>query len=456
MANTHIKKLNKNTVKDVIFLAFPAVGEMILYMTLGVLDTIMVGQYGGNISVSAVGLGTEIIYTFSNIFIAVGITIGITSLVARNYGAKNIKLAEEYATVGFFIGLVLSLLISCGLFYFSTNILKIAGAKDQVLTLGQTYIKFGSIGIFFTMLMSMLNGILRGYGNTKIPLLVSVLINIINLTLDWGLIFGHLGLPKWGVKGAAIATSTAQFFGFLFILIYIIFKSKIKLRPKSLLHINRESPLRLLKLAIPSSMQEGAFSLSKLMGTFIIMHLGAISFAANQIAISIESLSFMPGWGFGVAATTLVGQKIGQKQFDKAKEYAYTCTILGVFTMFLCSLLFILAPRFLIMLFIKSSEVEVIKLGTLCLMIASLEQVPMAVSMILGGALKGAGDTKTPFAISMFSNWIIRLPLMYYFIYVIKLSVVYAWWITTLQWVVDGLLVFLLFKIRSKKFKYMS
>lgn len=456
MTNNHVKKLNKDTVKDVIFLALPAVGEMILYMTLGVFDTIMVGQYGGNISVSAVGLSSEIIYTFSNIFIAVGITIGITSLVARNYGAKNLKLAEEYATIGFFIGLVISLLISCGLFHYSTNILKLAGAKDNVLALGKIYIKFGSIGIFFTMLMSMLNGILRGYGNTKIPLVVSVLINVINLTLDWCLIFGNLGLPKWGVKGAAIATSTAQFFGFLFILVYIITKSKIKVRPKYLLNINYENPLKLLKLAIPSSMEEAAFSLSKLIGVSIIMHLGAISFAANQIAISIESLSFMPGWGFGVAATTLVGQKIGQKKFDKAKEYAYTCTILGVFIMFLCSLLFILAPRVLIMLFIKNSEVEVIKLGSKCLMIASLEQVPMAVSMILGGALKGAGDTKTPFAISMFSNWIIRLPLMYYFIYIIKLSVVYAWWITTIQWVIDGLLVFLLFKIRSKKFKYIS
>ena len=223
---------NKQTIKNVLSLALPAVGEMILYMTISVLDTMMVGRYGGQNSVSAVGLSVEILYTFINIFIAVGISIGITSIVARRFGAKEFESAEEYASIGFFIGLIISLIISLLLFTKSSSILRIGGAKNNVISLGNTYMKIIALGSFFTMQTSMLNGVLRGYGNTKTPLIISLIINIINIPLDWVLIFGKLGFPELGVKGAAIATSIAQLSGFLFAVFYIITKSKIKLKFK--------------------------------------------------------------------------------------------------------------------------------------------------------------------------------------------------------------------------------
>lgn len=442
---------NKNTIKDVLSLALPAVGEMTLYMMIWVFDTMMVGKYGGKIAVSAVGLSSEILYTFINIFISVGIAVGITSLVARKYGAKKYAFAEEYASIGIFIGTILSLFISIIMFVFSKNILQFAQAKDDVINLGVTYMRIISFGLFFNMLTSMLNGILRGYGNTKTPLLISFLINVINLSLDWVLIFGRFGFPELGVKGAAIATAIAQIIGFIFAAVYILKKSKIKIRPKYIKALNKNKLSSLLKLSIPSSMQEGAFSLSRLLSSFIIMHIGATAFAANQITTTIESISFMPGWGFGVAATTLVGHKIGEKNYEKAKEYAFACTFLGALFMALCALFFLLCPEFLIKLFIDTTEKEVINLGVLCLMVASAEQIPMAVSLILGGALKGSGNTTTPFKVSLISSWFIRLPLMFYFVYVLKVSVVYVWWITAVQWIFEGVTMFILFK---RKFKH--
>lgn len=442
---------NKNTIKDVLSLALPAVGEMTLYMMIWVLDTMMVGKYGGKVAVSAVGLSSEILYTFINIFISVGIAIGITSLVARKYGAKKYDSAEEYASIGIFIGTIISLFISIMMFIFSKNILTIAQAKDDVINLGVTYMRIISFGLFFNMLTSMLNGILRGYGNTKIPLLTSFLINVVNLSLDWVLIFGRFGFPELGVKGAAIATSIAQIVGFIFAAVYTLKKSKIKIRPKYIKALNNNKLSSLLKLSIPSSMQEGAFSLSRLLSTFIIMHIGATAFAANQITTTIESVSFMPGWGFGVAATTLVGHKVGEKNYAKAKEYAFACTFLGALFMALCALLFLLCPEFLIKLFIDTTEKEVINLGALCLMVASAEQIPMAISLILGGALKGSGNTQTPFKVSLISSWFIRIPLMFYFVYILKVSIVYVWWITTVQWIFEGVTMFILFK---RKFKH--
>ena len=442
---------NKKTIKDVLSLALPAVGEMILYMMIWVFDTMMVGKYGGNVAVSTVGMSSEIMYTFSNIFIAVGVSVGITSLVARKVGAKALDEAEEYASLGFAAGGVIALTISIIAFIFCENILKAAGAPNEVVHYGAIFMRLTSFGIFFNMLMNLLNASLRGHGNTRTPLLVSVLVNIINLGLDWILIFGRFGFPELGIKGSGIATATAQTCGFIFILIYIMRNPQYGIRFKYLKNINFKKLGELMRLSIPSSLQEGAFSISRLLSTLMIMQMGTIAFSANQITTTIESVSFMPGWGFAVAATALVGHKIGEKNHKKAKEYAYTCALLGTIVMSICGVLFLLIPNLLISAFIKESEVEAIRLGALCLMVASIEQPFMAISMILGGALKGAGDTKTPFVVSLFSSWIIRLPLMFYFVYILKTSVVNVWWITTIQWLIDGALIFILFRRRFKK-----
>lgn len=442
---------NKSTIKDVTSLALPAVGEMILYMMIGVFDTMMVGRFGGNLTVSSVGLSSEIMYTFTNIFISVGISVAVTSLVARRIGAKEHASAEKYASLGFAAGVITALCISIALFTLSKDILALAGASDQVIVLGSTYMRIVSIGIFFNMTMNVMNAILRGYGNTRVPLLGSLIINVINIFLDWVLIFGKFGFPRLGVEGAAIATSIGQFSGFLFIGIYMVRKSQVRIRLHYITKLRTHSVKRLFKLSIPSSMQEGAFSISRLISTFIIMHTGTIAFASNQIATSLESISFMPGWGFAIAATTLTGQKIGEKDYKKAREYAYTSIFLGTSLMFLCALIFLLLPNFLVRLFINGSEIDVIRLGSMCLMAAALEQPFIAVSMIVGGALKGSGDTKTPFMVSFISSWAIRLPLMYYFIYHLELSVVYVWLITAVQWSFDAVLIFILFRKKFTK-----
>ncbi|MEW8955906.1 MATE family efflux transporter [Clostridium sp.] len=439
-------KLNKETVRDVLKLALPAVGEMILYMMIWVFDTMMVGWYGGNLAVSSVGLSSEIMYTFSNVLIAVGVSIGVTSLVSRRLGSKETHLAEEYATLGFCVTAIIAFILCLTTFTFSSSILTIAKANEQVVSLGSPYMKITSFGLFFSMLMNSLNATLRGSGNTRIPLYASALVNVINIFLDYALIFGEFGFPELGVQGAALATSIAQISGFIFILYYTIKKASIKVRLKYIANFKGHMLSDLLKLSIPSSLQEGSLSISRLICNFLIIGLGTIPFAANQITTTIESISFMPGWGVAIAATTLVGHKIGEKNYIKAKEYAYTSIFIGTCLMLICSFIFLIMPNLLISLFISSSETEVIRLGALCIMIAALEQPFMAVSMIAGGALKGAGNTRTPFVVSFLSSWVIRLPLMIYFIYYLKLSVTYVWIITAVQWAFDGLVIFIFFR----------
>lgn len=441
--------LHKDTVRDVLKLSLPAVGEMILYTIIWVVDTMMVGHYGGNVAVSSVGLSSEILSTYSNVLVGSGISVGITSTVARFIGANKIEKAEESATLGFCVAIFFALLGSILFSSLSLPLLTAVGADKNVAHIGASYMRIASIAIFFTMLINSLSATLRASGNTKTPLITAIIVNIINIILDYGLIFGKLGLPELGTNGAGVATSIAQLLGFVFVAFYFFKYSKIQIHFKYIQKLNLGRFKSLLHLSIPAMLQEGSFSISRLICNFFIVGLGTVAFSANQITTTIESISFMPGWGFAIAATTLVGQKVGEKNYEKAKEYAKTSLFLGTITMAVFSFLFIFFPGSIFKLFISSNETEVIKLGTYCLMIAAIEQPFLAMSMISGGILKGSGNTKTPFKVALFTSWIIRLPLMFIAIFLLKLSVVYVWIITTIQWIIDGSLLCIILK---KKF----
>jgi len=442
---------SKKEVKEILNLALPAVGEMLLYMVVWVLDTMMVGQYGGKDSVSAVGLASEIIYTFAAIFVTMGIAIGVTSYVARSIGAQEFEKAKRYASQGIFLGILGSFIISSLMFLLAEKILILAGASGNVLALGKVFMKIASVGIFFNMVMSTLNAILRATGNTKTPMTAAAIVVILNILLDWILIFGKLGFPALGVKGSAIATTIAHIVGFSFVLWYYIIQKTLNLTFRDVLQYHHKLAIEIIKLSIPASLQEAAFDISRLLSIFMIIHLGTVAFAANQIATTIESISFMPGWGFAVAATTMAGQMVGAKNYEGAIRYTRISATFAASIMGTMSLLFLTIPKLLMRAFIN--DPEVIAVGALCLMVASIEQPFMALGMVYGGGLKGSGNTKIPFIISTISSWLIRLPLMYVVIYILKWGVVAVWFVTALQWSFEGTAMYLFFKREINKLK---
>lgn len=442
--------LSKNVVKEVLNISIPAIAEAAVYTLMSMFDTMIIGNYGGNKAVSAVGISNEILNTCVLVFITIGLSIGITSFVSRSIGARDKKEAEEYASIGFVIGIFLSFILCYGLFIFSKTILQIAGARGGVLSLSNTYTKITIVAIFFYMLMNIINSILRGYGNTYTPFIASLIVAALNVVFDLVLVFG-IAAPKMGVIGAAVASVISHCVGFIFLLLYLLIKSEVKIRLKYMIKLHTGKVKNLLFLAIPSSMEEAAFSTSRLLGTFIIMRAGTIPFAANQIANIVESMSFMPGMGFGTAATTLVGMKIGERNYRKAKEYGYACAFGAVVMMGVFGIVFLLMPGFLVDLFVNEDERKVVYLASLCLFIGAFEQPSIALSLVFAGALKGAGDAKSPFIVSLLTSWLIRVPLIFYFIRILKLSIIYVWWITVIQWTVDAILMFIYFEKRLNK-----
>ena len=436
-------KINWKIFKEILYLAIPAVGEMTLYMMIWIFDTMMIGKYGGQLAVSSVGLSTEIIYSFFNIIIAVGVSTALTSLISRAIGSKDYKKAEIIANAGIKIAVVLAFIFFSLLFFIPDKILNLAGATKEMLPLATRYAKISSFSFFLLTLSSTTNGIFRGIKDTKTSLYVAGSINIVNLFLDYVLIFGNFGFPEWGITGAAVATVAGNFIGIL------LQWSRLKKLPFKISFfscVSKKDIWEIIRFAIPSGLQEANFSLSRLLGLTFILSLGTAAFAANQIGIAIEAISTMPGWGVAIACTALVGHSIGENKPDKSQEYTLYSTIIASIFMGILACFFFFIPKTLISFFINKQEIDVIRIGAICLQVAAFEQIPIAIVTVLGSYFKGIGNPKIPFYVSFFTNWFLRLPIAFYLISILRLPVYIYWIITTFQWLLESIILYYLYR----------
>ena len=436
-------KINWKIFKEILYLAIPAVGEMTLYMMIWIFDTMMIGKYGGQLAVSSVGLSTEIIYSFFNIIIAVGVSTALTSLISRAIGSKDYKKAEIIANAGIKIAVVLALIFFSLLFFVPDKILNLAGATKEMLPLATRYAKISSFSFFLLTLSSTTNGIFRGIKDTKTSLYVAGSINIVNLFLDYVLIFGNFGFPEWGITGAAVATVAGNFIG---ILLQWSRLKKLPFKISLFSYVSKKDIWEIIRFAIPSGLQEANFSLSRLLGLTFILSLGTTAFAANQIGIAIEAISTMPGWGVAIACTALVGHSIGENNPNKSQEYTLYSTIIASIFMGILACFFFFIPKTLVSFFINKQEIDVIKIGAICLQVAAFEQIPIAIVTVLGSYFKGIGNPKTPFYVSFFTNWFLRLPIAFYLISILRLPVYIYWFITTFQWLVESVILYYLYR----------
>ena len=440
-------KINWKIFREILYLAIPAVGEMTLYMMIWIFDTMMIGKYGGQLAVSSVGLSTEIIYSFFNIIIAVGVSTALTSLISRAIGSKDYKKAEIIANAGIKIAVVLAFIFFSLLFFVPDKILNLAGATKEMLPSATRYAKISSFSFFLLTLSSTTNGVFRGVKDTKTSLYVAGSINIVNLFLDYVLIFGNLGFPEWGITGAAVATVAGNFIG---ILLQWSRLKKLPFKISLFSYVSKKDIWEIIRFAIPSGLQEANFSLSRLLGLTFILSLGTTAFAANQIGIAIEAISTMPGWGVAIACTALVGHSIGENNQNKSQEYTLYSTIIASIFMGVLAVFFFFVPKTLVSFFINKQEINVIRIGAICLQVAAFEQIPIAIVTVLGSYFKGIGNPKTPFYVSFFTNWFLRLPIAFYLISILRLPVYIYWVITTFQWSLESIILYYLYRKNIK------
>jgi putative MATE family efflux protein len=391
----------KQKVKVILALAVPTMIENFLQTIVGFVDTLFVSRIGLN-EVAAVGVTNAIVAVYIAVFMAMG--VGTSSLIARSVGAGEIDKAKAIARQSTLISAILGLAFGVVTLFFAEPLLRLMGAEPSVLANGVVYFRIVAIPSIFLSLMTVFGSILRAAGDTKTPMKVGVWINLIHIGLDYVLIFGLGGWAGWGIAGAAWATAIVRVFGAAALYFYIR-KSKLSFSLRK--GTSNELTLPLLKLSGPAAVERLIMRFGQVLYFGLIVRIGTDVYAAHVLAGNIEIFSYMPGYGLAVAATTLVGQHLGANRKNDAYHYGMLTTwIAVVFMAFIGVLLFFLSP---IAAGWFTKDKVVIGMVTTALRIDAFAQPFLAISLVVAGALQGAGDTKSPMYSTAIGMWLIRV-----------------------------------------------
>jgi putative MATE family efflux protein len=427
--------------RDVLRLALPAMGEQMLSMMVGIVDTYLVGHLGAA-PLAAVGLANQ--WVFASVAFFGAIATGSTALIARFTGGKDWQGANRVLLQSMLLGAVIGALATSLGVIFAEPALELLGAAPDVAELGTSYLRIVSSIFFFSTLMFIGNACLRGAGDTRTPLYIMLVVNGLNIVVSWTAINGAFGLPKLGVAGSALGAATARFVGGVLV-VAILLRGRARIQ----LQLRGAKPdvgliRRILHVGIPSGLEQLLFRSGHMVFARIVAELGTVAYAANQVAISAWSLSFMPGFGFALAATTLVGQGLGANDPDVAERRGYTAFRMGATFMGAMGLLFLLFPAQIVGFF--TDDPEVIALGTLPLRMVGVIQPILAATIIFAGGLRGAGDTRFPMIVTGASIWLLRVPLSYVLAIVLGWGLPGAWAAFALDLCLRGLLNSLRFR----------
>ncbi|MFZ5817026.1 MAG: MATE family efflux transporter [Bacillota bacterium] len=433
--------------RQILTLAFPVVAEQVLNTLTNVADMMMVGHLGPA-AIAAVGLSNQPLFLSMAIFMGIG--TGTTALVARYTGAGEPGTVESVTRQSFWMGLASAILVAMAYYAFAPAIVGSMGAEADVLPLGIAFLRWSAPGFVAMKWSQVMSGALRGRGDTRTPLQIGILVNLLNLILGYSLIYGHLGLPALGVVGSALGTTIARGVGALILLGYLLRSTHpVRLHPPTLFQLDLGVMARVLRIGLPTAGERVIQTMGMIFFMRIIAGLGTVSVATHQLALNAESISYMPALGLATAGTALVGQRIGARDPEGAQQVVRETVRITVMVMTGMSLVFLFLGRPYLSLY--TSEEPVIGLGARMLAIGAAAQIPMGLTFALGGALRGAGDTLPMMIATAFGVWVVRLGITTGLIHLAGWGLAAAWSALVFDWTLRSAFAFL--RIRSGRWR---
>ena len=425
----------KELAAKVLGLAGPAVGEQLLFTLVQMAALAMVGHLGAG-AIAAVGVSNSINWFFSSGFYAFG--VGATTLVAHFTGAGDDNGAGVAARQAVTVSFLLSFIVAAFGFVVAPSLLRFMGAENDVLVPATAYLRLLFGASIFANLNMCFSAALRGAGDTRTPMMISLAGSLVNVGIIWLLVYGRFGLPEMDVAGAGLAAVVAGLVtttAYLFVLTSGRFAIHLTLPPAGhRLQLNREMVRRLLVIGIPSALEQLLMSGGMNAFARLIISLGTTAYAAHQVSMNITSFSFTTGFGFAMAASTLVGQSLGAGRPDLADAYALTSRRIGMIVMSSLAVIFFFFGGFLVRIY--TTDPAIIAMGAMILRLAAFAQPAVGTYSILAGALRGAGDTRYPLYITFIGMWTMRVGAAYLMVMVFDLGLVGVWLAVNLdQWV---------------------
>jgi MATE family multidrug resistance protein len=413
-----------NELRPMVALATPVVLAELGWVTMGIVDTVMVGRLGAG-AIGAVGLATMLFFAIA--VFAMGLLLGLDPLVAQAFGARRIDECHRWLVDGIWLSAIITLPLLAATAALNAT-LGSWGLPPDVLAMTRPYLSIINWSLPPLLLYVAFRRYLQAM-NVVTPVMAAlVLANVANGIANWALIYGHLGMPALGVRGSAYSTLLARSFMAIWLLGAVI-RHEARQSPRL-----RDTPFRfdiarvnrLFALGLPAAgqavLEVGVFAAA----TALAGRVSADALAAHQIALNMAAFTFMVPYGIASAAAVRVGQALGRGDGRSANIAGWTAILIGVGFMSCAAAVFFIAPHPLLALF--TSDEAVITIGVALLFVAAVFQLFDGLQAVTTGALRGVADTRTPMLWNLTGHWLFGLPLGYTLCFVLGRGVTGLWW----------------------------
>jgi multidrug resistance protein, MATE family len=434
----------RSHIKENLKLAVPVMLSNLGHVAMGVTDNIMVGNVNA-VSLAAAGLAFVVFNVF--LLFGIGVSYAITPLVAAADGAHNDKNVIEAVRHGFIINVINSFVLII-VVVLGQNLLYHINQPQEVVALAIPFLSVVMYSLIPTMIFQTFKQFTEGLSNTRVALIVMIGANVVNIFLNYALIYGHFGLPALGLQGSAWATFISRVFMAAAIVAFVYYHRNF-LRYRDIFsfgYYSRKLISKMLHLGIPSGVQfifeVAAFDFSLVMMGWLGTHVQA----AHQIAINMATVTYMTTAGLAAAATIRVGYYAGGRDIRNLKKAAYSLLAMALALMFVFALIFIVARYSLPALYVH--EENVIEIAASLMIIAGIFQLADGTQVVCASALRGLQDVKIPSLYILFSYWLVGLPLGYLLTFKLNVGPTGIWWGLCIGLILTALAMFL--RLRQK------
>jgi MATE family multidrug resistance protein len=398
-----------NQVKATFILAYPVMLSQLGQVAVGVADSMMVGRLGA-LELAASSLANSIFFVI--LMFGIGISMGLTPLVSKAYGKGKTNQISRLFSNSLLINFSTSLVLFGIVLIFSQN-LSILGQPEDVKDLALPFLLIITASLVPLMVFQVFKQFLEGLSQTKQAMFITIAANLVNVFLNWLLIWGYWGFPELGFLGAAWATLISRVLMMVLMGAYVLYSKRFADFGLRILGFKPNWTLcqRILKIGIPTGFQfifeVSAFSAAAIMMGWI----GVNALAGHQIALNLASISYMMATGLATAGMIRVSHYIGKEDYKGMREAGMVAFGMVATFMFVCALVFFLLRFFLPTLYID--DPQVISLAASLLVLAGLFQLSDGIQVVGLGVLRGLEDVKVPTIVTFLAYWGLGLPLGY-------------------------------------------
>jgi multidrug resistance protein, MATE family len=405
-------------------LAAPVVMAELGWVTMGIVDTVMVGGLGAD-AIGAVGLASMLFLAVA--IFAMGLLLGLDPLVAQAYGASRLDECHRWLIDGVWLCVIIAVPVIAGLLGLTASLGR-WGLPAEVLRLTRPYLQILTWSLPPLLLYVAFRRYLQGLGIVRPVMVALIVANLVNAVANWMLIYGHLGAPAMGVRGSAWATLAARVFMAAWLFVVVLRSDgdrEPRLRDTSFgLDFARQR--RLFALGLPAAgqavLEVGVFAAA----TALAARVSAHALAAHQIALNMAAFTFMVPFGLASAAAVRVGHAVGRRDPRGITGAGWTAIGIGVTFMTTAAIVFLTLPGPLIRAF--TADPDVVRTGVALLFVAAVFQLFDGLQGVTTGVLRGLADTRTPMIWNLVGHWLFGLPLGYVLCFPAGLGVVGLWW----------------------------